>query len=85
MESATGSSVPGGDRVVVLTPTELEAIIERAAAKGAKKAAAETLDEAQRRFVYQVGIGVLKKAAVVVGVGLLLLGLWLAGRGEMPR
>jgi hypothetical protein len=66
--------------VVHLTKQHLEEIINRAAEKAAK----DTIDEAQQRFVYQVGIGVLKKAALVIGVGILIFGLWLAGK-DLPR
>jgi hypothetical protein len=66
--------------VVHLTEQQLEEIIKRVATDAATKAAQKTLDEAQHRFVYQVGIGVLKKVAWVIGMGLLVLGLMLAGR-----
>jgi hypothetical protein len=84
MESESEDSLADGARVVVLSEHDLQKLIERAAAAGARQAAVAAIDEAQHRFVYQVGIGVLKKAAVVVGIGILIFGLWLAGK-DLPR
>lgn len=64
-------------RVVQLTPDELKALL--------KEAAQETLDEASDRFIRGIGRGVLQKLAYIVGIALLALGFWLAGRGEFPK
>ncbi len=63
-------------RVIQFTPEELKTLM--------KEAAQETLDEASDRFVRQVGIGVLRKLAYIVGLALLAIGIWLA-KGGFPK
>lgn len=60
-------------QVIVLTEEQMDAIADRA------------VDKAWSRLAEQVGKSVMRKAAWVIGAGVLALFIWLAAKGELPK
>lgn len=60
-----------------MSDEELEKLLMTAADKAAKQAVSEAL---QAMYV-EIGRGVLRKAAYVIGIGIIALGLWLTNHG----
>jgi hypothetical protein len=44
-------------------------------------AAEKAVEKALQKMYVEIGRGVLAKAAVIIGIGLVALGIWLSGHG----
>ncbi len=67
-----------------MTPFELEATIDQRIESKMEEIATLAAEKAVAHFYEQLGRNVFKKAAFVIGIGVLVLLTWLVGKGILP-